>query len=47
MDFYGGGYYARFEPLTKWYPVLIEEIMRDLKDYISKINPQDITEISQ
>ena len=43
----GGGYYARFELLTKWLPSIIEEVMVNLKVYISSIDPNSITDLFQ
>jgi len=38
LIFYGGAYCAWFEPLTKWYPTIVESAIRDLKEYISKVD---------
>ncbi len=34
----GGGYCTRFEPLTKWLPQIVEEVVLGIKQYFTTVD---------
>ncbi len=38
MNQNGGGYYARIEPLTKWLPSIVEDVVLGIKEYFASVD---------